>query len=225
MSTSRLELRAPILGLHLTLSILSALNISITKAYFWSDGMNVLCWIRGKEKKFRSFVAKRTVEIQSQTKPEQWQYVATKENPADLCSRGLKVRCLMESHLWWNGPDYLLQHESEWPKTKEVKSEAKKAFLASKPLHFPPVPGNSDPLWRLNPSSWSSWSRLTRITSWVFRFVDNCRLRLDDHQNGPFLLEISRMLKCTLSGMLSEQSLPKKSVRSKTRNLFRRGAV
>ena len=118
MTTPRLELMAAILGLHLMLSILTALNILITKGHFWSDSMNVLYWIRGKGKQFRPFVANRIGEIQSQAKPEQWKYVKTKENPADLCSRGPHIRSLMESRLWWNGPDYLLQHESEWPKTK-----------------------------------------------------------------------------------------------------------
>ena len=96
MTTPRLELMAAILGLHLMLSILTALNILITKGHFWSDSMNVLYWIRGKGKQFRPFVANRIGEIQSQAKPEQWKYVKTKENPADLCSRGLHIRSLME---------------------------------------------------------------------------------------------------------------------------------
>ena len=89
MSTPRLELMAAILGLHLTLSILAALNIPIAQARFWSDSMNVLYWIRGKGKQYRPFVANRIGEIQRQSNPEQWHYVESKENPADLCSRGL----------------------------------------------------------------------------------------------------------------------------------------
>ena len=88
MSTPRLELMAAILGLHLTLSILAALNIPIAQARFWSDSMNVLYWIRGKGKQYRPFVANRIGEIQRQSNPEQW-HVESKENPADLCSRGL----------------------------------------------------------------------------------------------------------------------------------------
>ena len=32
-----------------------------------------------------------------------------------------------------------------------------------------------DRKWRLHPSNWSSWLRLTRVCAWVLRFVQNCR--------------------------------------------------
>ena len=48
MSTHRLELMAAILGLHLTLTIPVALNMSIAQAGFWSDSMDLLYCIRGK---------------------------------------------------------------------------------------------------------------------------------------------------------------------------------
>ena len=100
MSTPRLELMAAVLGLRLTLSILAALDISIDHARFWSDSMNVLYWIRGKGKHYLPFVANRIGEIQSQSNPEQWQYVETEENPADLCSRGLSASRLKGNSLW-----------------------------------------------------------------------------------------------------------------------------
>ena len=106
MSTPRLELMAAILGLHLTLSILAAFNVPICQARFWSDSMNVVYWIRGKGKQYRPFVANRIGEIQRQSNPEQWHYVESKENPADLCSRGLRATRLNESTLWWRGPDF-----------------------------------------------------------------------------------------------------------------------
>ena len=95
MSTPRLELMAAVLGLRLTLSILAALDISTEHARFWSDSMNVLYWIRGKGKQYLPFVANRIGEIQSQSNPDQWQYVETEENPADVSvvfqRRGLKT--------------------------------------------------------------------------------------------------------------------------------------
>ena len=42
MNTPRLELMAAVLGLHLTLTILAALDMSIGHARFWSDSINVL---------------------------------------------------------------------------------------------------------------------------------------------------------------------------------------
>ena len=68
-STPRLELLAAVLGLRLTASITTSLDMSLSEVRFWSDSMNVLYWIRGKGRQFRPFVANRIGEIQSQTDP------------------------------------------------------------------------------------------------------------------------------------------------------------
>ena len=93
------------------------LDIS-TGARFRSDTMNVLYWIRGKGKQYLPFVANRAGEIQSQSNPEQWEYVETDKNTADLCSRGLSASRLKDTTLWWRGPNFLMKHMSEWPKAK-----------------------------------------------------------------------------------------------------------
>ena len=51
--------------------------------------MKVLWWIRGRSRQFKPFVANRVGEIQSNTDPEQWRYVPTGMNPADILSRGM----------------------------------------------------------------------------------------------------------------------------------------
>ena len=194
MSTPRLELMAAVLGLRLTLSILAALVISIGHARFWSDSMNVLYWIRGKGKQYLSFVANRIGEIQSQSNLEQWQYVETDENPADLCSRGLSASRLKDNTLWWRGPDFLTKHESEWPKAKikegsEVKMEAKKKLTLTSSLNFVLPHRPQDRKWRLHPSNWSTWLRLTRVCAWVLRFVLNCRSPREERLSESLSLE------------------------------------
>ena len=189
MSTPRSQLMAAILGLHLTLSILAAFNIPISQARFWSDSMNVLYWIRGKGKQYRPFVANRIGEIQRQSNPEQWHYVESKENPADLCSRGLRATRLNESTLWWRDPDFLSKLESEWPKVKiaeglEVKTESKTKFISAPSVNFVARPLSEDCKWRLHPSNWSSWLKLTRVVAWVLRFVANCRSHRQERRKG-----------------------------------------
>ena len=156
--------------------------------------MDVLYWIRGRGRQFRPFVANRIGEIQRQSSPEQWQYVESKENPADLCSRGLSARSLMESQLWWNGPQFLLKAENDWPRTKieegsEVKTEARKTFLSPQQQCFVSIPVSKDPTWKLTPVNWSSWTRLTRVSCWVIRFITNCRARREDRIVGPLTPE------------------------------------
>ena len=40
----------------------------------------------------------------------------TKENPADIASRGCTVQQIADNELWWKGPDWLQSPFSEWPK-------------------------------------------------------------------------------------------------------------
>ena len=41
--------------------------------------------------------------------------VETKENPSDLCSKGLPTSHFKHSTFWWRGPDFLAKDELEWP--------------------------------------------------------------------------------------------------------------
>ena len=169
-----------VLGLNLTLSILAALDISTGHARFRSNSINVLYWIRGKGKQYLPFVANRIGEIQSQSNSEQWQYVETDKKPADLCSRGLSASRLKDTTLWWREPDFLTKHVSEWPKAKikeesEVKMKAKKKLTLRSSLNFVLTQRPQDRKWRLHPSNWSTWLRITRVCAWVLRFVQNCR--------------------------------------------------
>ena len=42
----------------------------------------------------------------------------TKQNPADLLTRGLSVSALIDEESWWKGPAFLMQEETEWPEKK-----------------------------------------------------------------------------------------------------------
>ncbi|CAB4033268.1 Hypothetical predicted protein, partial [Paramuricea clavata] len=69
--------------------------------------------------------------IQSQTNLEQWQYIGTKDNPADMCSRGSKAAQLIDSVLWWRGSQFLQKTELEWQlkKIQSFPEEVKEAQL------------------------------------------------------------------------------------------------
>ena len=137
MTIPRLELLAAILGLRLMATITAVLGIPLSQARFWSDSMNVLYWIRREGRECRPFV--EIGEIQSQTDPEQWQYANTKENPADMCPRGLGAVELTRSNFWWHGPGFLTKKELEWPRSKiekgsDVSTEMKTTFISSREM-------------------------------------------------------------------------------------------
>ena len=67
---------------------------------------------------FRAFIANRIGGIKMNTEPAQWEHVPMDQNPADLCTRGRMPEELSNCALWWNGPEWLLDHRDRWPKMK-----------------------------------------------------------------------------------------------------------
>ena len=97
----------------------------VTVMQGWLDSTVVLYWINGGGE-YKQFVANRISKIKSNL-PLQWRHIPTKDNPADLGSRGGSVK---NKQLWWNGPDWLSNREN-WPAditleaTKESNAETK----------------------------------------------------------------------------------------------------
>ena len=138
--------------------------------------MDVLYWIRGCSRKFKPFVANRVGEIQSLTDPEQWRHVPTKQNPADLLTRGLSVSIRIDEESWWKGPVFLMQEETEWPEKIGTKKEAdieirKQYQVYSQERSFLSTMTED----RLDPTRYSSWTRLTRVSTTVNRFLETCK--------------------------------------------------
>jgi len=115
--------------------------------------------------------------------PSQWQHVPTTQNPADLISRETQVDELVDRSLWWEGPEWLLQDPTQWPKLnigspKEVPEKPQPSTV----LLTRTAPVQADKTedvdqWRLNPVHFSSWTRLVRIHARVLRFLYNLKCK------------------------------------------------
>ncbi|GBN56105.1 hypothetical protein AVEN_110858-1 [Araneus ventricosus] len=89
---------------------LRALKLEVSKTYFWTDSTIVLSWLEKECKELKTFVANRISIIRTLTVAEQWNHVPSKQNPADLISRGMDPVKLQLCELWWS-PSFLLQPE------------------------------------------------------------------------------------------------------------------
>ena len=190
-SIPRLELMGAVVGVRLTTRIAEVLGIQMTKSTFWCDSVNVLWWVRGRSRNFKPFVAHRVGEIQTQTDPNQWRYVPTKVNPADMLSRGMPANDLAKCNSWWRGPAFLSQTEDMWPRNKifeqpvgnneirrssRVESRTQEPKVGDKTYHvgtFVAVDEGVASL--LAPHKYSSGLKLKRIQAWINRFVGNCQ--------------------------------------------------
>ncbi|GJQ65572.1 hypothetical protein Trydic_g7671 [Trypoxylus dichotomus] len=75
----------------------------------------VLNWIAAEPITWNTYVANRVTEIQELRKTAEWRYVPSLQNPADIVSRGRNPLKLMESEMWWYGPEFLREDWSCWP--------------------------------------------------------------------------------------------------------------
>lgn len=96
--------------------LIKTMGLKIERTYYWTDSELVLSWIMNDES-YKTFVGNR-VAIVRKTKKEDWKYINTKSNPADLISRGVLPEVLINSDLWWHGPEFLRQPEDKWPTIK-----------------------------------------------------------------------------------------------------------
>ena len=116
VSIPRLELTAAVLAARLDELAKRELKIPLD-SFLWVDSTAVLYCIRNITKRFPVFVANRLATIESFSNINQWNYVPSKLNPADIASRGLKAQKLKTSE-WLQGPTFLLQSQSMWPSFK-----------------------------------------------------------------------------------------------------------
>ena len=56
-------------------------------------------------------VANQVQQIRDNTTENQWNFIESKQNPADMASRGTHADELITCDKWWHGPEFLLSKE------------------------------------------------------------------------------------------------------------------
>lgn len=113
-SVQRLELDAAVLGVRV-MEIVKKANPwpNIARTVMWVDAREVLYWIRSTERRYKIYVANRVYTILSSTRVDDWRWVPTEINPADMATKDQPKG--KSDALWWNGPQFLKMDESMWP--------------------------------------------------------------------------------------------------------------
>ncbi|VDI56381.1 Hypothetical predicted protein [Mytilus galloprovincialis] len=103
----RLELCAAVLAVELYETICEELKTEFQQVQFFTDSKVELGYIHNETKRFYLYVGNRVDRIRRSTKPEQWSYVPTLQNPADDASRSIRPEKLNQSQ-WLIGPTQFL---------------------------------------------------------------------------------------------------------------------
>ncbi|XP_062557369.1 uncharacterized protein LOC134222243 [Armigeres subalbatus] len=174
LSTPRKELEAAVLGARLVNSICENHFFPVKRRFLWCDSDTVVSWIKSDQRRYKPFVAHRIGEIVSITNPEEWHWVGTKCNPADDLTKWGKGTEIKSESRWYRGPDFLYRGEEEWPKQDRLRVEVAEELRASVLLHHILLPDSL--IERM--CHISRWPVMVRTVATVFRFISNCRRRV-----------------------------------------------
>ena len=191
VSIPRLELNAAAMACKLTALVQTQLRMKPNDVVYWTDSMAVLRFIRNTTSRFKVFVANRLAVIHEYTRPSQWKYISTAENPADLASRGFSPQDTNKLSTWLRGP-FFLSHDpiiapqpnvkSHEPEREEQSEQRKTVALT---LH-----GQSASSQLIE--RWSSYEKLLRCTAYLKRLPD-CLSLLKTKKQAAFHLTAAEL--------------------------------
>lgn len=174
LTINKLELGGAVLLAKLISGIIKSCDISFDSVHLFTDSRTVLLWLRKPTHLLKIYEANRVTQIHELTTGCTWRHVAGEENPADLNSRGASLSDLINSKLWWEGPDFLKTAANTWP--VDVISSVKREEDESDPPATTLVVHTCEPNTLVDLiHKQSSLSRLVRVMAYVLRFVANCR--------------------------------------------------
>ncbi|TWW54543.1 hypothetical protein D4764_0103490 [Takifugu flavidus] len=102
----RLELCAAVLAVELYELIRDEIDVEVDVVKFFTDSKIVLGYICNSTRRFYMYVSNRVIRIRRSTHPDQWHYVPTELNPADVATRTIPSTQL-QRRIWFSGPAFL----------------------------------------------------------------------------------------------------------------------
>ena len=165
----RLELMAADMSTKLSTMINGELDMELGQPSFFTDSKVVLGYLMNEHARYRVFVANRVHRIRNNSSPDNWNYIESAKNPADVASRGLCASEKERIGLWLNGPKVLMDDPVSVSTEQgffldEADIELKKVFLVKNDLCL------RDDIFEdlyLRVSSWIKIKRVVAIVSHI----------------------------------------------------------
>ncbi|XP_037958022.1 uncharacterized protein LOC119687683 [Teleopsis dalmanni] len=160
ISIPRLELLAAELGAHLGNNIKRSIDLKVTSITYWSDSKAFLSWIKSDPRDYKQFVMFRIAEIQELSEAEQWRYIPTKLNVADLATKQTSNPDFTWKNPWYKGPKFLYEAETCWPNNVGVQKYNEDSEIRKQRLLVAHV-AEEEPL--IDVYRFSKWERLKSV--------------------------------------------------------------
>lgn len=173
LSLPRLELCGALLLSRLMDKATKALKEFNVTVWAFCDSKVVLAWLQGEASKYERYVENRVLNIKKVIPASQWSYIESKNNPADCATRGLYPKKLLNTSLWWTGPELLHTFKSE----SQIEKSLNCLFTTNtEEKHVATTLKQTEENIIINLLiKHSSLTRVTRIIAWILRFCKNAR--------------------------------------------------
>ena len=208
-----------LVAVRLTQTLEEEMVTKIEKITFWSDSTTVLHWIRQMSSTYKAFVSNRVSEIHtimSNLEATQgagavsWRYVPTEANPADDITRGLCPMELGTGIRYSSGPKFLYESAELWPENKvklpcendDMKEKKKERWAGASQENKVLL------AWK----TYSSLTKLRRVTAYVMRFANNIRAKKEARLLGALTSNELRAAQNYLVKRVQVESFSNKSV-------------
>lgn len=142
-------------------------TLQIDRTVLWTDSRTVLAWLHADPYKYKQFVAFRVGEILELTRLDDWRWVPTKKNIADVLTKWGRGPPLQNESEWRNGPEILFDLDGDASSAEtfeETSEEARGAVLFHGTVDIATI---------------STWTKLARVTATAIRFIRNCQRKKD----------------------------------------------
>ena len=110
----RLDLCGAVMAVNMVETIMSEMDTRFDAVTFYTDSRIVLGYIFNEKRRFHIYVHNRVLRIRRSTSPQQWRYMHTQHNPADIATRSIPAERLKDT-MWFTGPEFLCQPDSMLP--------------------------------------------------------------------------------------------------------------
>ena len=109
---ARLELQAALLASRIKLTVTQEMDIHIGNIYLWSDLKTLLNYLRNRNTNFGPCIMRRCNEISQNTNAEDWNYIPSDLNIADVLSSRIQSENPDVLSSWFPGPNFMKEANS-----------------------------------------------------------------------------------------------------------------
>ena len=152
--------------------------------YYFSDSEITLFRIKKSADDYGQWVGNRLRKIQKSTVVENWYKVDTRENPADISSRGAYITEFENSELFWYGPRWLTEPATKF---KSVGNELPQELIPVDQLEVKKglkvnacMLTTENNIFNIVLDKFNSWKKIINIVAWCKRFINKLKEKLSN---------------------------------------------